>query len=428
VAKYQKFGAYISIKRKILNMNINLLKFYPVDNGDMSLIKLKDNTTILVDCNIRQSSIGSTDPAIYDVKNDLLNSVSKRNGTPYLDVFVLTHGDQDHCRGFKDNFYLGLPTKYSLQDKNSGLIMIDEMWFSPMIAEEHTNDNEDAYQKEAERRIDLHIKNKPEKDFPGNRIKIVGYDANKDYSSLNHLRAIPGTVVNTFNNTSQDTFSVFIHGPFKEHLQSAEKDKNSTSIVFQARFKENPTDTYFSCLAMFGGDSDHYTWEIILEKTKKYKNDITEQALAWDIFLAPHHCSWSFFNDRPQAENPEPKDSSLKVLDYKRNNAKIIALSKEIIDNEDNPPHYQAKQQYLKKVLKTEFLNTAIEPSKKCPEPIIFEINKVITRIDKGAAAEKLRDAASAIKSGIIGTAASGNLTQMDKNVTAHQPHRFYGK
>ncbi len=46
----------------------NLIKYYPVGNGDQSLILLKDNTTILVDCNIRQASVGSTDPAIYDVK------------------------------------------------------------------------------------------------------------------------------------------------------------------------------------------------------------------------------------------------------------------------------------------------------------------------------------------------------------------------
>lgn len=125
-------------------------------------------------------------------------------------------------------------------------------------------------------------------------IKIVGYDGNKDYSTLNHLRAIPGTVVSKFNNKQQTTFSVFIHAPFKEHLNSAEKDKNSTSIVFQARFKESATDKEFSGLAMFGGDSDHYSWAIILEKTKKYKNNTNEQALKWDLFLAPHHCSWTF--------------------------------------------------------------------------------------------------------------------------------------
>lgn len=353
------------------------IKYYPVGNGDQSLIKLKDDTTIIVDCNIRQVSVGSNDPKIYDVKKDLVKSLKKRKGDdPFVDVFILTHGDSDHCRGFKSNFYQGDPSKYSADNRKADEIIIDEMWFSPMIAEEHTNDDEDAYQQEAERRLELHRKNDTDKDLAGNRIKIIGYDANKDYQKLNHLRATPGTIVTKFNNKEQDTFSVFIHAPFKEHLSSAEKDKNSTSIVFQARFKESASDTDFSCLAMFGGDSDHYSWEIILDKTKKYNNDTKEQALDWDLFLAPHHCSWSFFNDRPQVENPEPTSHSLEVLDYKRNNsAKVIASSKKVLNDEDNPPHYEAKQEYIKSLGNaSNFLNTAIEPKESGPEPVIFII------------------------------------------------------
>src|SRR5690349_9227158 len=315
----------------------NLIKYYPVGNGDQSLITLKDGTTIIVDCNIRQESIGSNDPKIYDVKKDLLKSIRWQNDNPHVDVFVLTHGDCDHCRGYKNNFYQGDPTKYSDKNRKAEEIIIDEMWFSPMIAEEHTNNDEDAYQQEAERRLDLHRKKGPNRNLPGNRIKIIGYDGNKDYKDLNHLRAIPGTIVKEFNNKIQNTFSVFIHAPFKEHLNSAEKDKNSTSIVFQARFKEFATDKDFIGLAMFGGDSDHYSWKIILEKTKKYKNDVNEQALNFDLFLAPHHCSWSFFNDRPQHENPEPTETSLEVLDYIRPCGKVIASSKKIVDDDDNP-------------------------------------------------------------------------------------------
>ncbi|GGK80773.1 cobyric acid synthase CobQ [Rufibacter glacialis] len=351
------------------------IKYYPVDNGDMSLILLQDDTSILVDCNIRQSSIGSNDSKIYDVKKDLLYSIKKRDSNPFVDVFVLTHGDCDHCRGFKSNFYQGDPTKYSAEDRKENKILIDEMWFSPMIAEEHTNDDEDAYQQEAERRIELHRKKSADRDKTGNRIKIIGYDGNKDYKDIDHLRATPGTVVDEFNGKKQTTFSVFIHAPFKEHLASAEKDKNSTSIVFQARFKNASYDSKYACLAMFGGDSDHYSWEIILEKTKRYKNDKKEQALDWDIFLAPHHCSWSFFNDRPQADNPEPKANSLEVLDYKRTGGKIIASCKKILDEKPNPPHYEAKEEYVKKLDKAaDFLNTAVYPKESELKPIEFTV------------------------------------------------------
>ena len=405
----------------------NYLKFYPVGNGDTSLITLSDKTTILVDCNIRQVSKDDSKPEIFDVKADLLKSVRKRDNIPYLDVFILTHGDIDHCRGFKANFYQGDPKKYSKKNLDEDEIIIDEMWFSPMIAEENTNNDEDAHQQEAERRLDLHRRENPDMDLPGNRIKIIGYDANKDYRDLNHLRAIPGTIVSKFNNIYQNTFSIFIHAPFKEHLTSSEKDKNSTSIVFQARFKEFSFSTNYSCLAIFGGDSDHFSWEIILNKTRKHENDVKEQALDWDLFLAPHHCSWSFFNDRPQADNPEPKASSLEVLDYKRSDGKVIASSKKIVDDEDNPPHYEAKIEYQKKVNKTNFLNTAIQPKEEQPEPIEFEIETGITRTDKGAKAELLRQLTNNINAGLIGTSKTGKLSDIEENVNKHQPHRFYG-
>ncbi|UCS95228.1 cobyric acid synthase CobQ [Echinicola marina] len=345
------------------------IKYYPVGNGDASLITLEDKTTIIIDCNIRNCDNEDN----YDVKSDLLKSVQYNDGIPYVDVFILTHGDQDHCRGFKKHFYQGAPEKYSEADKKEGLIRVDTMWFSPMIAEQHSNEDEDAYQQEAERRLALHRKGDARKDNPGNRIKIIGYDGSADYKDLNHLRAIPGDIVTRFSDRDQPLFSIFIHAPFKEHLEALGSDKkNSTSIVFQARFKNTSYQEGFSTLAMFGGDSDHTSWCIILEKTKKYKN---EHALYWDLFLSPHHCSWSFFNDRPQEENPVPKKTSMEVLDYKRRNAKVIASSKRIVNDDDNPPHYEAKHEYVKKVTESNFINTTTyKVVNKIPQPIVFEV------------------------------------------------------
>lgn len=355
----------------------NTIKYYPVCNGDQSLITLSDKTTILIDCNIRESAKGDDDEKLFDAHEDLLKSIQRdSNDIPFVDVFILTHGDQDHCRGFAKNFYQGDPSKYSKEDKDNELIRVDTMWFSPMIAEEHTNDDEDAYQQEAERRLELHRKNDPKRNDIGNRIRIIGYDGNKDYKDLNSLRSIPGDILTKFNEKEQDVFSVFIHSPFKDQLTSAEKDKNSTSIVFQARFKEKKTDTKFITLAIFGGDSDHYTWDMILDKTKKSGKDKSENALDWDIFLSPHHCSWSFFNDRPQSENPEPKDTSLEILDFKRGSSpKVIASCKKIVAAKPNPPHNEAKKEYVKKVGDENFYNTATyNVVDDTPQPIVFEV------------------------------------------------------
>ncbi len=356
----------------------NTIKFYPVCNGDQSLITLEDKTTILVDCNIRESAKGDDDEDLYDVHEDLLKSIQKdEDGIPYVDVFILTHGDQDHCRGYEKNFYQGDPKNYSSTDKKNNLIRVDAMWFSPMIAEEHKNDDEQAYQKEAERRLDLHRKNDASRNDPGNRIRIIGYDGNKKYEDLNKMRSIPGDIVSRFNDRDQKTFSIFIHSPFKEHLIADSPDKkNSTSIVFQARFKEKEADTKFITLAIFGGDSDHVAWDKILVETKKSGKDKSQEALNWDIFLAPHHCSWSFFNDRPQEDNTTPTKTSLEALDYKRGtNPKVIASCKKIVVAKPNPPHDAAKKEYVKKVGDFNFWNTTTyEVKNGTPQPIIFEI------------------------------------------------------
>ncbi|UUW08436.1 hypothetical protein NLG42_20280 [Flavobacterium plurextorum] len=346
------------------------IKYYPVKNGDMSLITLEDKTTIIVDCNITVVSQDDSDKTRFDAKKDLLDSIQRRDGNPYLDVFILTHGDKDHCLGFMENFYQGDPKSYSKQDREDGRIIMDAMWFSPMIAEQFSNPHEDAYQQEAERRLKLHREGNPDKDNPGNRIRIIGYDINGEYEALNDLRSKPGDVVSRFNDKDQDKFSIFIHAPFKIHLDA--EDKNCASIVFQARFKQYSWSTDFCCQAIFAGDSDHATWGQIIERTRRFGNDVNEKALDWDLFLAPHHCSWTFFND---TDKDEIVQTSTEALEYAKEGAFIIASCKKIVDDEDNPPHYDAKKVYLKYLeSKEKFLNTDIEPSESEPKPIIFDI------------------------------------------------------
>jgi hypothetical protein len=364
----------------------SFIKYYPVGNGDQSLITIEENnytTNLMVDCRIRESSKGVDNPDQYDVKADLLNCLKTRKvndvlQVPYIDVFILTHGDDDHVHGFKDNFYQGDPENYKKSNFDNGEILIDVLWFSPMVMGTATNDDERCFNKEAKRRINLHQSNSVKKDLPGNRIVIVGYDADEKLSGLDLVRKVPGDVVTRFNNRELATFSIFIHSPYQQHLTDDEVDKNRVSVVFQARFKQYSYSTEFCTLAMFGGDADHHAWKTIIEKTKKYGNDIKEQALNWDLFMACHHCSWTFFNDCPQEWNPLPKKTSLDVLDYRRSQAKVIASSKEIINNDDNPPHYKAKLQYTNKVDNENFLNTATAiMAGKTPQPIVFEITSM---------------------------------------------------
>jgi len=95
-------------------LNANLT-FFPVDNGDMTLVRLADSvtTTILIDVNIR---VAADDPedTTRDVAADLRARLPRdEKGRPYVDAFLLSHPDKDHCTGFEKHFHLGPLADYA---------------------------------------------------------------------------------------------------------------------------------------------------------------------------------------------------------------------------------------------------------------------------------------------------------------------------
>jgi beta-lactamase superfamily II metal-dependent hydrolase len=84
------------------------ISFFPVDNGDMTLIVLDSGLTILIDINIRCSADDPKQPDVPDVLSQLKNKLGRdAQGRKYVDVFVLTHPDKDHCSGLVKHFHLG---------------------------------------------------------------------------------------------------------------------------------------------------------------------------------------------------------------------------------------------------------------------------------------------------------------------------------
>jgi hypothetical protein len=236
----------------------NTITYYPVDNGDQSLIEIYEDsytTQIMVDCNLRESAVGSANPSQYDVKADLEKRLKKRtvNGITnclFADVFILTHGDDDHLHGFEKNFFQGDPKNFKQANKDNKEIVIDVLWFSPMVMGTAGNEDERCFNKEAKRRIKLHREKSPERDLPGNRIIIIGKDANENLSGLDLVRKVPGEIVTRFNNRNLKKFSIFIHSPYQEHLNDEDVDKNRVSVVFQARFKADLVVTVIMLLGL----------------------------------------------------------------------------------------------------------------------------------------------------------------------------------
>ena len=372
-------------------MNDHYIKHYPVANGDTTLISLTDDAKILIDINITEDSTDEEIDHRYNVKEDLLRELQKDGNIPFVDAFILTHPDNDHCRGFQKIYHCGAPDEYSKTSLDEELIRIDELWFSPRIfIEYHSDLNEDAkaFKKEAQRRIELHKKNKQDKDKPGNRIKIIGYSDDAELSDLEHLIVTPGQYISSINGSTKKDFSFFVHAPFKRDIDDNE-ERNDTSIVLHARFDVDRTQR--AGLVMLGGDAGSEIWRKIWEISKS-------ENLEWDIFLAPHHCSWKFFNVSSHEDDSKPEGSSINILNKLRTGAYVISSSRGIDALDDKlPPHQKAKKEYEKIVGANNFMITSDYKDGKNPVPIVFRFTA------NGPQRLPVKKAISAARSALIG-------------------------
>lgn len=343
------------------------LKFYPVGNGDCSLVNIGGaNKKMMFDCNFRQKA-EDEDDEMYDVLNDLLSNelTTIKSGLPFLDAFLLTHPDEDHCRGFEEKFFLGDPEDIKDADKKCNKILIGELWYSPRVFEEYSSDlssDAKAFKREADRRMNLYKSDKKKADSDGNRIRIIGWTDNKKLEGVTDRIVVPGNLISEVNGSKCSHFEMFIHAPFKDDIENA--DRNETSIVSQLRFKAGKGEIVRVFLA---GDAEWHVWQRIMDITKD------DDYLNWDLLEAPHHCSYTFFADN---RDDDPNQASIDFLDKREAGAFVVASSNVIKKNSNNPPCQKAKNRYTERVGDSNFFCTSEENDGDEQKPIVFEIDE----------------------------------------------------
>lgn len=396
------------------------IKFYPVGNADCTLIKLSNGKTIIIDCQIKDAFDEDGKQVCYDVKADLLKELKRDSDNhPFVDLYVSTHPHDDHCIGFVDHFYHGKPEDYN--DDQNELIIIGELWVTPYALKNDVCDSAADIRKEAKRRRTLYDQDNQYTGEYGNYLRIIGYDKDKEFDS--RYGYIPGTLVKEVNGESLSWLEIFIHAPFKEDVEEAkeESDKNAVSIVLQFAFslKGKPDITKM----LVGGDAEHQVWQHILD------NNQDGEKLAWDVFQTPHHCSWTFFNDTEDKEHV--LQSAEDILAKRRDDdGLIIASSNEIKNEKPNPPHYEAKVEYKKRLKrKSNFLNTAIHcVENDISQPIVLVVTDSGVQDRTANMSEKeAKGFAEALKSGALKIAKTGALSlSVGKAIAASGG--FYGK
>jgi hypothetical protein len=284
-------------------------------------------------------------------------------GRPYLSAFALTHADQDHCQGFAE----------LLESVDIG-----ELWATPRLWREYQDTDavicEDAraFQEEAERRVEATraAVERGEKPKSGDRILVVGYDTDRDRHAYSDLPAEyltgPGHKITSLDGDDVSAhFEAFVHAPFKDDCAAA---RNETSLALQVTLHD---DNGASGHALLLGDLAHPTIMKIFTFSEEHNRP---ERLAWDVLLAPHHCSKYVM----YADGEFQQDVMDAFERHARENATVVASSSPVpLGNQsgDNPPHAKAKSRYLG-ILPTaaRFVCTQEWPDEDDPHPVAFAL------------------------------------------------------
>lgn len=336
--------------------------FWPVGTGDSTTLVLKPGQLAMqIDLRHLEKADDPEEPE-WPIIDHLVRVLPKKNGRPYLAVFVLTHPDKDHIQGFGE-----------LLKK----VHIGELWHTPKIFRDQSDqeslcDDAKAFRKEAHRRRKA-ILAAPANIKSGDRLRVIGHDdilTEEGYKELpDSCKSRPGEQIRIVDGTDlSKEFTAFIHAPFKDD-QAA--DKNNTSLSLNVVIWEGEKYGHF----FFFGDREYPTTKRIFEITEELKKNTGY--LAWDVMLCPHHCSKAVMHWKEEADSEEvfKKD----IMDYFKKYARagyIVSSSHSAFtDGEgDCPPHKKARKRYEEIVKAGRFICTHEFPDKKNAAPLVFTI------------------------------------------------------
>lgn len=300
----------------------NKITFFACDNGDSALIEAH-GWTVMTDVNYRAAA---TDENNDDV-NDFAPTIRKACDNDRLDVFVLTHPDEDHLRGFGEIFHLGTPGDRD-PDPDDGPVklLVDEIWCSSYaVAPNYDTDV-----------------SKPVLDEIARRKRLQGTETGAQNG--NRLRILQAEDGAKRQLTSGLDWRVLAPNADEANIPEAAagdppNSANPSSLVIQwtvnVRGKESKV--------ILAGDSTVEVWERI-------DAEFSDDCIDWHILLAPHHCS-RYSMGRKEVKNGEEKftwsKDALRGLDHPLGNGPHIVSSSRKFGSK-HPPHPQARERYWK--------------------------------------------------------------------------------
>lgn len=364
------------------------ITFYPVGNGDMTLLELEGSVNILIDCNIRGKADNDNDDSARDVATDLRGALYRDDeGRLYVDAMVLSHPDADHCAGLRNHFHMGSPDTWVEADDK---IVIREMWSSPTVFRRATKEGftltEDAksWATEARRRVKRFRDGYAQSD--GHRICILGEDEDGKTDDLGAILVKVGETITSVNGNSSAAVTARLIGPIPDSEVGEEDEdtftKNNSSIILN--FSIEADGDFEACKFLTGGDAEVAIWNAVWGREKD-----NDDVLDYDVLQVPHHCSWRSisFDSWSKSDDPQVDEDAFSALSQARPGAKIISSSNTIEDNKNDPPCIGAKEAYQGIDNCSDFYCTEEYPDEDDTKPLIIEITDEGTSLRQKIAA-----------------------------------------
>ena len=333
--------------------------FWPVGTGDSTTIRVAKTVYFQLDLRHMAKAEDRDDPA-WPVIDELIRILPTLDRKPYLSVFGLTHPDLDHCQGFEE-----------LIDR----VIVSELWMSPRTFREYLEgedlcDDAQAFHDEAMRRVRATIRAGGDPGR-GKRIRIIGYDdllREREFAGFpRQFLTIPGQTITTLDNQDvSHLFEAFVHAPFREDSFG---DRNDCSLAFQISLYNGPG----AGRSLLMGDLSYPVIQRIFDRS-------TPETLAWNVLLAPHHCSKSAMYWKEEGDSDENlKEHIVREMAASALNPGYVVSSSDPVPAQntpgDNPPHAKAKRQY-ERIVPNEFLCTHEHPNCNNPQPIVFKVDR----------------------------------------------------
>ena len=324
------------------------ITFYPVCNGDMTLLRFDNDQTLLIDIHIRKGADDPDDdtPDVMSLLREQLKRDEK--GRLFVDGFLNTHPDKDHICGLSKHFHLGAPDDWVKADDK---ILIREMWSSPIVFRRasmtHTLcDDAKAWAKEARRRVALYRATKAI-GIEGDRIQILGEDIKGKTDDILGIVVKTDDVVSSLNRVAAGAFEARLLAPMPQGDDEELVEllaKNRSSVIL--RFSIRGAGYADKCRFLTGGDAEVAIWERLWDK----HGAAHAHWLSYDILQAPHHCSWhslSYDSYSTWGEEAEVCESARTALAQIRKGAVIVASCEHIDPEDADPPSDRAKREYI---------------------------------------------------------------------------------